>query len=1160
MRALLFYLAARGDQVGRGELLTVFWPEEDEETGRTRLRESLSKLRAELPDPSLIVTHTDKVGLDYPRVFVDALEFQQHITQLGRMPWKLSADQPLPEAVYQTLITAVRLWRSPGFLEGANLPNSEKLDAWLVQTGQSLERERQRLLERLAEHEVACGDLETALRWLRAILETDELNEDVQHQVLELMVRLGRRSEALKYSNYLKDLYRREFDSDLPPATLELVKSLSQSMPSPQPTERSVWPSPANIQVPFVGRPQLIEHLSNAFQRGGVIHVTGVAGSGKSRLIQELFYNLEPAPRLLLGVARPQDSHLPFQTIIDLFRHSLSAEDWKKPSSVWINQLMVILPELTTFRPNLTTQPQTHAFQARARLFEAIRQVVISLMDGKRLLFVLDNAQWADEATLATLTYLVDQKIFTGKGLLVIISRSDETNPHLDRLLASARAVTNYLPVALDPLNVEEVTELTRAALGTTAPPEFVQKLIRNTGGNPLFLLETLRAALELTVDLDQASSTGNLPIASSIHSLIRERIHKLSAQTSQVIGTAAVIGSQFDFNILHKAANLGEDAVIQALEELDRLRFIRPIHAAGGLVNEYTFVDEMIREVVQLEMSPARKHVLHRRVAKAIEESLGPQANQKAALLARHYEEAGDLQPAFDFWVLAAQRARQLYSQPEATTAFKRAEHILQTLDVSLGDERVYQLYAEWAQVAYEMNDRTTFEKIQQVMLRLGEQRQSPLMMGSAFSGMGFLSLLHGQFEEGLAYIERALPYLDTAGHPAQKMEAYNRKAALLTRLNRIREAQETYQLSLDIASDIPDLQVKISASNAQYYSALLKICAGWPEEAYQLGLLSLQNSLWTRIPYHVLRSYSILTHTCVLTGRIQLAQQYSQQALDLTASVQNWSIDSQVHYSSAMVELNLAHPDNCLKYEQMAVEFAQRTGQPVVLPLIYAVAADLYIALEDFPQAIQTCQKGLIPNEDRYEYHELNARLGFSLGMRGSLEEGIDLLRKSIAFGLETEQGSVWLPATVSLAELYERSGDLDQSGALLTEVKEEAARRNLAYVSLAVDWAQAKIMLKGKNQASGLERLQLVLDKARQMGCVWLEVAALAAQVNARRACGQPSEEAQQRLTALLDNLQNNTHQDDLQACVRAYRAKILSSLAVEVENVRSTRPNS
>src|SRR5512146_3489256 len=112
LRWMLFFLASQNEMVGRVDLILMFWPDEAEEDARRHLRETLSKLRAQLPDPDLIIAEQDQVGLDFRRVYSDVLEFQSLVAQTSRACAQTPASTPLPQAVYQKAVQAVKLWRA----------------------------------------------------------------------------------------------------------------------------------------------------------------------------------------------------------------------------------------------------------------------------------------------------------------------------------------------------------------------------------------------------------------------------------------------------------------------------------------------------------------------------------------------------------------------------------------------------------------------------------------------------------------------------------------------------------------------------------------------------------------------------------------------------------------------------------------------------------------------------------------------------------------------------------------------------------------------------------------------------------------------------------------------------------------------------------------
>ena len=118
VRTLLAYLGYQQVMISRAELLLLFWPDESDTLGRKRLREILSKLRQELPDPDILLTNDDQVGLDQEHIYVDALDFEILNEQVIRSAQQVPQNRALSDNTHQRLIQAINLWRSPLFMAG----------------------------------------------------------------------------------------------------------------------------------------------------------------------------------------------------------------------------------------------------------------------------------------------------------------------------------------------------------------------------------------------------------------------------------------------------------------------------------------------------------------------------------------------------------------------------------------------------------------------------------------------------------------------------------------------------------------------------------------------------------------------------------------------------------------------------------------------------------------------------------------------------------------------------------------------------------------------------------------------------------------------------------------------------------------------------------
>ncbi|HVN55949.1 MAG TPA: AAA family ATPase, partial [Anaerolineaceae bacterium] len=894
----------------------------------------------------------------------------------------------------------------------------------------------------------------------------------------------------------------------------------------PVPTDRPGWPVSLSTQVPFVGREQALHDLRLAYHRSGMVVVLGEAGAGKSRLIQELFLSSEPAPRLILAPSRPLENNLPFQPIIELLRHSVTLDDWLRLSPPWASQLSVLLPELVIMRPEIPPVGDLAPEQARAMLFESIRHLIEQIASSQPILFFLDDAQWADEATLATLAYLEERSVFKDRGLLVMAARPEEPNPSLDNLLASAHSSPVFLQVNLESLSESEIGELARHALGQTPSPEFVRRLAQDTGGNPLFLLETLRAVLELSPGPDFSQTPETLPLASSIHLLVRNRLRSLSQNTLQVLVMAAVLGNEFFPLVLEKASRMDPEQVVQALDDLERAHLIRPTHTGSQAEQSYYFIHDKIREVLLLELSPARKRLYHQRAALALQEVLGNQADQQASVLARHLEIAGDTLAAFHYWLTAGQRARQLFSLKEAYAAYRRAEQILQNQGQNVPDHPVHLLYTSWGELAYQVNDRETLPRVYNALLHLGEQRRSRLLTGAALSGMGTVAHLENRPVQGLAYLERAIGYLKQAGDDFEHMQAWIRQGMLYLLLNRRQDAIASFEKALELGEEHQELNFMTARSEAHYQISQVLAKMGWPEKGSAHAELALQQCAWSAHPTSEVRAYMVLGLTHFQTGRYTLAGEYCRRGIELAEQTQNWPAAGQLHVYAGHVDLAIANLDACWEHIKQAISFGQRAGLKQTIADGHSLRGDFYRVMGQPALAAEEYQQAVTGSLDSIEAADSLARLGLVLGMDHQVEIGSSFLAQARATAEAYGLGMVALTARFNQAQIQlMRRTRLEELLEEVEAIEKECLERGMGLMPMmALRTRTMAALLTGQIDLA-LELSDLALERSQEFRNLWSEIFSLKLRIDVLNAAGQTAEvvaTCQEQLSTALERL--------------------------------------
>ena len=199
-------------------------------------------------------------------------------------------------------------------------------------------------------------------------------------------------------------------------------------------------------------------------------------------------------------------------------------------------------------------------------------------------------------------------------------------------------------------------------------------RLYRETEGNPLFVVETVRA--ESGGESPRACPEQGIPgLPPRAHAVIAGRLAQLSDHAREIAAAAAVIGRAFDLEVLVRLVG-DEEVVARALDELWRKRIVRE---QGP--NAYDFTHDKLRDVAYGETSAPQRRRLHRRVAEALVAAHEKDLDPVSAQIAAHYENAGLSEQAIPHYSRAAVVAQGVYAHDEAIALVGRGLSLLRQL-----------------------------------------------------------------------------------------------------------------------------------------------------------------------------------------------------------------------------------------------------------------------------------------------------------------------------------------------------------------------------------------------------------------------------------------------------------------------------------------------
>ncbi len=478
------------------------------------------------------------------------------------------------------------------------------------------------------------------------------------------------RSSALRAYHQCMRVLRREMGVEPGPATVELFERILKTERDRGASREWRPGSPAAKSVSelqkvraLIGRTREWHQLTSAWQSAleagpRVAVISGEPGIGKTRLADELYQACvrqgNAAARSRCYVGQGQVAYAP---VAAWLRSDVVRAGWTGLRPEQMVEVARLVPEIREQFANVEQlgpghpSPLTESWQ-RLRFYESMSAAFGK--SRKPLLLYLDDMQWCDPDSFEWLNTLLTSPA-AARVLVLGTARVEETGREhpFTAFVAGLRRSGMVLEIPLEPLDEEETADLARLESAQPLESGNLGEIFRATRGNPLFVVESVRAGLQST----------------RVHAVIAARLGQLTAASYELAGVASVIGRPFSFELLEKATDWDEASVSQALDELWRRRIIESRGAS-----EYDFTHDRLREVACAELSLVRQRYLHRRVARALAEVYEADIESWDGQIASHFEQAGMAEEAIEHYWRAAAYARQRYADTEAADLLRRA------------------------------------------------------------------------------------------------------------------------------------------------------------------------------------------------------------------------------------------------------------------------------------------------------------------------------------------------------------------------------------------------------------------------------------------------------------------------------------------------------
>jgi len=455
--------------------------------------------------------------------------------------------------------------------------------------------------------------------------------------------------------------------------------------------------------APLIGRAEELELLVRRWQMaqtgdGQVVLLAGEAGIGKSRLTASLRERISGAPHVWVSwFCSPHYQHSAYHPIIAQLERAAGFQRADTDETRWAKLGALLAPTALSERDeallgNLLSLSGRHFSevsdmspeQRRRRTTEALLRNLTSLARQQPVVAVFEDTHWADPSSRDLLDRLIGE--IAGQAVLLVLTFRPE-------FLAPWTGLAHVTSMLLNGLGQRECAALVReiASAERPLPADIVGEIIARTDGIPLFVEELTRAALEAGAvpgSVSAAVASVSSAVPASLHASLMARLDRLGPEAREVAQIGAVIGREFQYELLTAVAARNNTGLHQALDRLTEAGLVsrRGMPPAAS----FLFKHALIQDVAYGTLLRARRQQLHAAIGHALVDQFPEQRESQPEIVAYHFTEAGQSEQAVAFWLQAGRRSAERSADREAIRQLQYGLNTLITLPASDDRDRL--------------------------------------------------------------------------------------------------------------------------------------------------------------------------------------------------------------------------------------------------------------------------------------------------------------------------------------------------------------------------------------------------------------------------------------------------------------------------------------
>ena len=782
----------------------------------------------------------------------------------------------------------------------------------------------------------------------------------------------------------------------------------------------------------FVGRADEMHALEEARERAAagepqVIGIVGEAGVGKSRLCHEFVQRVRASGTPVYHASgHAHTKSVPLMPVLEFMRAYFDVAEQDSDQTAreriagklllldesFVEDLPLIFDFLAVPDPERPA-PRMDPDARQRQLLGAIKRLTRAQSARVPGVDLFEDLHWIDPASEAFLANHLEAS--RGTRSLTILNFRPEYR-------AAWMSKSYYRQIALAPLGAESIEELLTDLLGSDPSLDGVGELIRDrTGGNPFFIEEVVQSLFEdgnlegerggyrLVRLVEEAS------VPASVQTVLSARIDRLAEREKKVLQAAAVIGKEFPEPILTPVAGFQATDLEDALHELVSGEFVYELELYPEAV--YAFKHPLTQEVAYGSQLGERRAVVHAAVARATAEHYPDLLDERAALLAQHWEAAGEKLEAARWharaaaWIGTRDPARSLTHWRHVRELADALPESSETIALGLTSRNLILQYG-WRLGISPEDAEVLFADAERLASKSNDLYARAILLASYGQIKG---ISHGNLKASAELTSQGTAIAEESGDPALVVAMAGTNAYALFCLGKFNESLTRLDRAIELAGDDPSIGAGVTITSPSAFC-----------RAFKGGLVAGFGRLEEG-------------HALVAEGMRIAGEQGDTETLGWT------------HSFGAFIAYLRGDPEAVLAHAQQFVESSERMGSAFSRSWAWTWLGTAQLLREDPRAAIKALEQSLRISRDHRSGVEGEATRLTSLALAylglGDAERARRLVGEALAsVAAGTSQRHVELPAQLALAQIL-----LASAGARAEAEIEAAVARALEVVRL-------------------------------------------------------------------------------------------------------------